>query len=265
MADGKPSSDSFAALFETATGENRERRRIVIGDAVEARVVTIGHNAVFADIGGRGEGLFERNELEDDTGVLRIEVGSVISATVTGWDKGSRLAKLTPLAIRAAGEDAKAARVLTGQNEGPSTVLVEGARVRGKVTGVERFGVFLQIDGTTGRSGRGLIPAQETGTARNADLSKTFSIGQQLEAKILRIEDDGKIRLSIKALGADDERGLYEAYRAGQEPGAAPTAEKGGAKKPAAPRNFGTLADLLGGVKVKAPAAAPAAAPARKR
>ena len=95
-------------------------------------------------------------------------------------------------------------------------MLVEGARIKGKVTGVERYGIFVQVAGTQGRSGRGLVPTPETGTPRGADSKKHFSVGQDVEAKILNIDADGKIRLSIAALGADEERGLFEAFKSGQ-------------------------------------------------
>jgi small subunit ribosomal protein S1 len=137
-------------------------------------------------------------------------------------------------------------------------VLVEGARVKGKVTGVERYGVFVQIAGTQGRSGRGLVPTVETATPRGADLKKHFAVGQEVEAKILNVDAEGKIRLSIAALGADDERGHFEAFKStqgaapaeGQPPAAGAPARK---EKPA-PRNFGTLGDLLPkGIPMPAP------------
>ena len=100
--------------------------------------------------------------------------------------------------------------------------------------------VFVQIAGTSGRSGRGLIPASETATPRGADLKKHFTPGQELEVKILAIDESGKIRLSIAALKADEERGEFEAYAQAER-----TAPKtAGAEKPAV-RGFGTLGDLL--------------------
>jgi small subunit ribosomal protein S1 len=111
--------------------------------------------------------------------------------------------------------------------------------------------VFVQIAGTQGRCGRGLVPAPETGTPRGADLKKHFTIGQDVEAKILGIDEAGKIRLSIAALGADDERGVFEAFKSSRgasapaEAAAQATPGQGGRKDKPAPRNFGTLADLL--------------------
>jgi small subunit ribosomal protein S1 len=151
-------------------------------------------------------------------------------------------------------------------------MLVEGARVRGTVTGVERYGVFVQIEGAQGRGGRGLVPTAETGTPRGADLRKLFPVGSPIETKIVAIGEDGKIRLSVRALADDDERKNFEAYARGD---AAPT--EGGdaaaskapqekkAKQPPAPRNFGTLGDLLkGATPAQPPPPKPAGAP-RKR
>ncbi len=90
------------------------------------------------------------------------------------------------------------------------TGLQQGAIVGGKVSGVERFGVFVQIDGT---QARGLIPAQELSRARGEDLRKRFSIGMPLTAKIVSVDPAGKIRLSIQAMKADEERASFEDYR----------------------------------------------------
>ena len=141
---------------------------------------------------------------------------------------------------------------------------MEGARIKGKVTGVERYGVFVQIVGTQGRGGRGLVPTQETATPRGADLKKHFSVGQDVEAKILNIDETGKIRLSISALGADDERGVFEAFKSSQgapTPGAEGQPAAGAAaarKEKPAPRGFGTLGDLLPkGIAAPPPKSAP--------
>ena len=73
------------------------------------------------------------------------------------------------------------------------------------------------------------------------------------QVKILAIDETGKIRLSIKALAADEERSQFESFmKGGPAPApaddtAAPAVQKrgGGVKKAPEPRGFGTLADLL--------------------
>jgi small subunit ribosomal protein S1 len=256
--------ESFASLFEQSSGAKRGQRRWHTGENVDVTIVVVAREAVFADLGGKQEGIFERIDLTDAEGKLRVEVGSKISAVVSGIDEGTGQVKLKPMVIRSADLEAPVVRVSASAAGASGPVLVEGARVKGKVTGIERYGIFVQINGTSGRSGRGLVPAQETGTSRGSDLKKHFAVGQEVEAKILAVDEAGKIRLSIAALGADDERGLFEAFKSGQGKGedeAAPAAE---GKRPAAkgkpePRNFGTLGDLLPKIAPKPAAPKPAA------
>lgn len=252
--------ESFAALFESSQqGQKRPRPRR--GDRLEVRVVAVSRDAVFVDIGGKQEGYFDRVDLLGPDGKLLVEEGTNVSAVVVDSD-GERV-KLSPVIVRAAAsesliQDGDTVFAIPRAKSGP--LLLEGAHVRGTVTGVERYGVFVQIAGTQGRNGRGLVPTAETGTPRGTDLKKQFAVGAEVEAKILAIKEDGKISLSFKALSLDAERADYEAFassstrpEAGAEGGQpAPGQAKPGPNKPKGkpePRNFGTLGDLLSGVK----------------
>lgn len=218
--------ESFASLFEHGGGA-RVQRRFQIGEQLDVTIVAITRDAIFADLGGKQEGLFERPELSTPDGALRVEVGSRVSATVAGFDPGTGQARLKALVVRAGPEGAPPQQVT-----GP--VLAEGAHIKGKIVGIERFGVFVQIQGANQRSGRGLVPSAETGTPRGADLKKHFTMGQDVEAKILSIDEAGRVRLSFAALKVDAERGEFEAFA------------KGSKKEQAQnPRGFGTLGDLL--------------------
>jgi small subunit ribosomal protein S1 len=275
MATPRGSDESFASLFEQTAGAQARQRRYHTGESVEVTIVAVARDAVFADLGGKQEGVFERVELSDADGKVRVEVGSRVTAVVDSVDGATGQVRLRPVVIRAEGGDVGVTRAGSGEGAA-AAVLVEGARVKGKVTGVERYGVFVQIAGTQGRSGRGLVPGPETGTPRGADLKKHFAAGQDVEAKILNIDETGKIRLSIAALGADDERGLYEAFKSSQGTAGAPAegpAQPAQKKEKPAPRGFGTLADLLPRVagappsSTKSPgvaAAGPKGAPSRK-
>lgn len=274
--------ESFAALFEVEGGKSRRGERLRPGERLDVKVVAVGQSAVFADLGARGgklEGFFEKSDLSDKHGKVMVEVGSSIAAVVAQVDDVAGQVRLSPVFVRknadAIDEGPTGDVRIPVARSGP--LLVEGAHVRGTVTGVERYGVFVQIDGTQGRAGRGLVPAAETGSPRGADLNKLFPKGATIEAKILAIAEDGKIRLSIKAMAEDAERADFEAYAGGEAaaaggeaaaagaPGAGPG--KPGGKKPAPPkpqvRGFGTLGDLLGGAS--AAAKAPAKAPPKKR
>lgn len=103
-----------------------------------------------------------------------------------------------------------------------------GAIVEGTVERIETYGIFVQIDGTKGRAGRGLVPNAELGVPRGTDLRKTFPEGTRVTAKVLET-GEGRLRLSIKGAKADEERADYERARS----------------KGAAPASLGTFADLL--------------------
>jgi small subunit ribosomal protein S1 len=275
--------ESFAALFERSAGSEVVQHRFRRGERVEVTVVAISRDAVFADLGGKQEGYFDRVELAGPDGKLRVEVGARISAVVSDVDENRAEVRLSPVFVRQA-SDTPEARVdeelgvaIPVARSGP--LLVEGARISGKVTGIERYGIFVQIDGTSGRGGRGLVPTPESGTPRGSDLKKHFAVGQEVAAKILNIAEDGKIRLSIAALAADEEHGDYEKFRAGadQPEDAAADASSSSAgqarpgkpaeKRKPEPRGFGTLGDLLGKRAQAAPPPPPlpAAGPAPRR
>ena len=105
--------------------------------------------------------------------------------------------------------------------------------VTGVVERIETYGVFVQIDGTKGRAGRGLVPQAELGVPRGTDLRKAFPEGTKVTAKVLET-GEGRLRLSIKGAKDAEERADYEAARG----------------KANVPASLGTFADLLKGRKL---------------
>jgi small subunit ribosomal protein S1 len=239
--------ESFAALFESQ-GPQQQRRRFHPGENIEVTIVLVAREAVFADLGGKQEGMFELASLSDDDGNVQVKVGNRVMAVVERIDRETGQVRLKPVAVKA---EADAEPVALATTKGAGPLIAEGARIKGAVTGIERYGVFVQIAGTKDRAGRGLVPASETGTPRNADMKKHFTVGQELEAKILAVAPDGKIRLSITALKGDDERADLAAYQKAEEK------KRDASERPV--RGFGTLGDLMKGVKATpAKPAAPA-------
>ena len=224
----KDEKESFAALFEAQKGAMR-RRHFGIGDELDVTVVQIGKDAVFVELDGKQEGFIESKELLGADGKLTVNVGSKLSGRVV--EKGGRAGamRLSPVLVSApeTEEGAETAIVAAGP-------VVVGAKIKGPVVGIESYGVFVQIGQTPrdkSRAQRGLVPHTELGIARGADPRRHFQVGQEIEAKVVAIDDEGKIRLSIVALGADEEHKAFQAFE-----------QK--AKK-AEGSQFGTLGDLL--------------------
>lgn len=170
------------------------------GSVREGRVVRTAAFGAFVQLAPGLDGLLHVSELSgelDAQGQMKLPaVGEVISVRILKVDLEQRRIALAP-------SDAKprAQRL---------AALAQGAIVTGKVSAVEKFGVFIQIDG---QNARGLLPAAEI-EKRGGDLHKQYPVGTQVRAKVVAIDGAGKIRLSVTAADAQDERNTFEDYRA---------------------------------------------------
>ena len=69
-----------------------------------------------------------------------------------------------------------------------------GSKLKGKVTGITHFGAFVQLpNGKTG-----LVHISEVAHNYVKDIKDHLKVGEQVEVKIVQVEKDGKIGLSIK-------------------------------------------------------------------
>ena len=100
--------------------------------------------------------------------------------------------------------------------------------MQGRVVRIESYGVFVQVSGTEGRDGRGLVPTSELDVARGADLRKAFPENTVLTAKVIE-NGGGRLKLSVKGAREAVERAEFEAHK----------------DKAAAPESLGTFGDLL--------------------
>lgn len=190
-----------------------------VGKVVAGRVTRVTDFGAFVRLAAGVEGLLHVSELgirvEHPSEV--IEVGEQRLVVVRGVDRGRKR-----ISLALAGEGATEGE--TAQNLRP----VMGAVVTATVEKHERFGVFVQVAGTQGRAGRGLVPTAELGLPRGADVRKELPAGAEITAKVID-PTEGRLRLSIRAAVEDAERAVFDNYRQEQ-------ARKGG---------MGTLGDLL--------------------
>lgn len=189
------------------------------GRVVMGTVTRIADFGAFVRLAAGVEGLLHVSELggkiEHPSAVL--ELGQVLPVVVKKVDKDARKIALVP---------APEGLAVGAVAQGPQLTI--GAVVTGVVDRIETYGVFVQIEGTRGRAGRGLIPNAELGTPRGSDTRKLFPEGTKVSAKVLET-GEGRLRLSIRALREDEERAQFEGYR----------------DRTSAPAKLGTLGDLL--------------------
>ncbi len=75
-----------------------------------------------------------------------------------------------------------------------------GKIVEGKVTGITKFGAFVELE-----SGEvGMVHISEVANTYVSDISEHLQNGQKVTVKIMSVGDDGKISLSIKKAALKD-------------------------------------------------------------
>jgi small subunit ribosomal protein S1 len=190
-----------------------------VGKVVRGTVARTAEFGLFVRLPAGVDGLLHVSEIggKPDAALRAFSVGQELSVVVKSVDKAARKVSLSPAPDGLA----------VGASVRPVTVAV-GSVVTGTVDRIETYGVFVQLEGTKGRAGRGLIPNAELGIPRGADTRKAFPEGTKVTAKVLET-GDGRLRLSIKAAKDAEERADFEGFR----------------DKAQAPGKLGTLGDLL--------------------
>lgn len=161
--------DDFAAMFAQSEREApRGKKRPRVGDQITGKVISIGKEAIFLDIGSKAEGVLDRADVSDPEGKLLVKVGDVLEARVAA-DSGGVLNLRTKLGR---GPEARAELQQAYQI---------GLPVEGTVTEVIKGGVAVDVSGV-----RGFCPASQIDVRFVDDLA-TF-VGQRLVFRITRYE-----------------------------------------------------------------------------
>lgn len=69
-----------------------------------------------------------------------------------------------------------------------------GTKVSGKVSGITNFGAFIDL----GDHQTGLVHISEVSNMYVKDIHDVLKVGDEVQVKVLKVGDDGKISLSIK-------------------------------------------------------------------
>ena len=203
-------------LLEVEGRELRDRAisSLEKGKIIRGTVTAVREFGAFVDLGGI-EGLIPASELSHERGIAvadRIKAGEEIEAQVLDIKDDEKGGKRITLSLKALLPAPERPAAKANAAKQPSAKLAIGAVVKGKVVRIETYGVFVQVEGTEGRDGRGLVPASELDVPRGADLRKGFPEGTELVAKVLET-GDGRLKLSVKGAKDAAERADFEAHR----------------------------------------------------
>ena len=103
-----------------------------------------------------------------------------------------------------------------------------GEMRRGRITRIAEFGPFVELEPGI----EGLVPASESGVARDTDMKKAFRVGDEVQVVVLDVDPTARrIRLSVTAVQKMREADEMREYTDRTDA--------------AAPERFGTLADKL--------------------
>src|SRR5262249_7619966 len=191
-----PEEEDFAKLLAEYERPRRDPR---VGEHVRGRVVSIGADAVFVDIGAKSEGMIDLAELRDREGKLHVAVGDTGEATVVDTDGKAGCVVLRVLLGR--GPDARAEL---------EQAHAAGIPVEGTVSGVNKGGVDVQIAGV-----RAFCPVSQL-DLHHVDNPASF-VGQGLQFRITRMEGSGRhlnLVVSRRALLEEEQRARAAETRA---------------------------------------------------
>jgi small subunit ribosomal protein S1 len=191
--------EDFAALFAESEKDKPRTKRPKVGDLVKGKIITVGKEAVFVDLGGKAEGQLERDQVTDREGKLLVKIGDTVEARVVS-DAGGVLQLRTKLSR---GPQASAELVQAADL---------GIPVEGLVTEVIKGGVSVDVAGV-----RGFCPASQIDNRFNEDLTKF--VGQKLTFRVTKYEGGRNLVLSRRALLDEEKEKLAVQTRKNLVPG----------------------------------------------
>ncbi len=222
---------------------------IKIGDTLAVKIIHLENEEGLVELSLREAGLDrvweELKELKDKNEVFKVKIqeanrGGLVARTkgvqaflpvsqlspenyphVEGGDKEEILKRLQDFAekeleVKILDLDRKSNKVILSERAKASKETKEklekysvGETVKGKVSGIVDFGVFITFDGI-----EGLVHISELGWQLVESPENIVDIGDEVEAKIIAIEDD-KVSLSLKALKPNPWEEIADKYKVG--------------------------------------------------
>lgn len=135
------------AEFEQQGGEKREDP--AIGAKVSGKILSIGEESAFVDLGTKSEALIETAQLKDAEGNLTLNVGDTVDATVTSTDPETGTLVLRRQAAGTGGGKG-AGRGSKSNPEAEAEIKMawqHGIPVEGVVSGINKGGAEVQVRG----------------------------------------------------------------------------------------------------------------------
>ena len=184
--EGKGEED-FAALFAASEKQAVRQKAMAVGDTVRGKVIAVGANSAFVEIGGKGEAIIDVAEFRDpESGEIQIGVGDDVEASVVddGRTSGTVVLKRT---VGRGGH-------VPGELE---QALQHGIAVEGLVTSEVKGGFEVQFG-----SARAFCPGSQIDRRRG---EPSAYVGQRFRFRITKIEENGRNIVVSRRMLLDEE------------------------------------------------------------
>src|SRR5687768_6367220 len=215
--EGKEVGDSVEGMVTETSPVVRVSGKLIARKASAAALRQAFENRIPVEgkIGGRNKGGFDVSVsgMRAFCPLSQIELGKV-------ENPDSFIGKTLEFLITEVSDDARRLVVsrtalLKAENAAKSEeirkTLTVGSTVKGRVRSIVAFGAFVDIGGV-----EGLLHVSEMSRRRVNDPKEIVSVGQDIEAKIIKMDEGGRrISLSMKELEPDPWQEASDRYRAG--------------------------------------------------
>ena len=196
-----PDEGSFADLL-AASGTEAPRRRFQIGEKVAGKIIQLGHDVAFLELGsGVAEAMIDVAELKDPEGNVTAREGDIVDGVVVqASDRGVVISKGHGRGPRDHARDALAEAARTG------------LPVEGVVKGVNKGGLEVEVHGV-----RAFCPVSQIDVRFVGDPASF--VGQKLQFKVQRADGRDAV-LSRRALLEEERAARAKQTREKLAPGA---------------------------------------------
>ncbi|MBP3953473.1 S1 domain-containing RNA-binding protein [Bacillus suaedae] len=110
-----------------------------------------------------------------------------------------------------------------------------GSKLQGKVTGITHFGAFVELPGGS----TGLVHISEVADNYVKDINEFLKVGDEVLVKVVNVESDGKIGLSIRKAQDRPERPERPERAPRPEGASRPAGRPSGGQRPSRPQGGG--------------------------
>ncbi len=194
------------------------------GEIIRGKVARLTDFGVFVEVAPGVDGLVHISEIRYERVAHPkqvLKVGEEVEVLVLGVDPETRRISLSI-------KEAELRRRMERAGGSEKVRLEPGQVLKGIVEEIKPYGLFIRLP-QIGAKVKGLLPLEELRSTEKGEVKKRFPRGTETDVVVLSVEEDGKIRLSQKALEEREDRAVFDRYMK--------ETEQGG--------SLGTLGDLL--------------------